>query len=280
MGQTPLSPFTAAMKDSTNNGSQMCIKSGYITGEDQIVVKMAPGGVITNAAIGLLTNSGVNLVFSQLTARLEAVVFDEGLLTEIRTAACGALAAKLFAPSKGGCIGILGSGTQARWQLRLLSSAVSCREVKVFALERLEDFKSEMEAEGWRVTICSDAESVVRSADMLVTVTTTRSPIVKASWIKGRKNMHISCIGADAPGKGEMEPEVIQCADFLCCDAKAQTFERGEFQHAYGKGLVKEADVMEIGEVLSKTNLHRQGAGDDRLTIFDTSGVAVQDLMI
>merc|ERR1712224_379686 len=125
-----------------------------------------------------------------------------------------------------------------------------------------------------------DAETVVRAADLLVTVTTTRKPIVKASWIKGRKNMHISCIGADAPGKGELEPEVVAMADFLCCDAKVQTFERGEFQHALNKGLVKKADVMEIGEVLSKCHLHRKRENDDRLTVFDTSGVAVQDIMI
>jgi ornithine cyclodeaminase len=280
LGQPPIAPFTAALKDKTNAGCQMCIKSGYITGEDQIVVKMAPGGVLTNSAIGFMTNSGINMVFSQLTARLDAIVFDEGLLTEIRTAACGALAAKLFAPPAVSCIGILGSGPQARWQLRMLGSVIACRNVKLFALERLEEFKAEMELEGWRVTVCGDAEAVVRDADLLVTVTTTRTPIVKAAWLRGRKNMHISCIGADAPGKGELEPDVVKMADFLCCDARAQTFERGEFQHAHAKGLLSDADVIEIGEVLSKPSLHRQKSNDDRITIFDTSGVAVQDIMI
>jgi len=259
----------------------MCIKSGYIEGDDSIVVKIAPGGVMTNEAKGLSTNSGLNLVFSQHTARLDAILFDEGLLTEIRTAACGCLAAKLFAPRSTRCIGILGSGIQARWQLRMLAIATPCRQVKVFALDRLTDFKAEMEAEGWSVTACSNAEEVVRAADLLVTVTTTRRPIVKASWIKGRRNMHITCVGADAPGKGELEAEVVPMADFLCCDSKAQTFERGEFQHAQKAGYLSEQKkVHEIGDVVTKPRLHRQGVDDDRLTIFDTSGVAVQDIAI
>jgi len=258
----------------------MCIKSGYIEGDEHIVSKIAPGGVITNSKLGLPTNTGLMLVFSQRTARLEAVLFDEGLLTEIRTAACGALAARLFAPKDVTCIGVIGSGVQARWQLRMLAGVTACREVKLFALERLEEFKTEMEGEGWRVTICADAEQVVARSNLLLTVTTTRKPIVKAAWLKGRKNMHISCIGADSPGKGEMEAEAVACGDFLCCDALVQTFERGEFQHALQAGLIHESQVKEIGHAITDTSCHRQGPGDDRLTIFDTSGVAVQDVMI
>jgi len=228
----------------------------------------------------LPTNTGLNLIFSQHTARLVAILFDEGLLTEIRTAACGALAAQYFAPKQVSSIGVIGSGVQARWQLRMLASVTPCRDVNLFALERLEEFKTEMEKEGWKVTICDNAETVVKKVNLLLTVTTTRKPIIKAEWLKGRRNLHISAIGADSEGKGELEPEVVQMADFLCCDALAQTFERGEFQHALKRGLIKESQVHEIGNVIEKPELHRQGITDDRFTIFDTSGVAVQDIMI
>ena len=92
--------------------------------------------------------------------------------------------------------------------------------------------------------------------------------------------MHISCIGADSVGKGEMEAEAVAAGDFLCCDALVQTFERGEFQHAKQAGIIKDTDVIEIGKAIQDKSCHRQGPNDDRLTIFDTSGVAVQDVMI
>jgi ornithine cyclodeaminase/alanine dehydrogenase-like protein (mu-crystallin family) len=136
-----------------------------------------------------------------------------------------------------------------------------------------------MELEGWNVAICSSAEDVVRNSDLLITVTTTRTPIVKAEWIAGRKNMHITCIGADSPGKGEMDVSIPPMADFLCTDAKVQTIERGEFQHAYAAGTVALDKIMEIGELIERPELHRQD-NDDRLTMFDTSGVAVEDIMI
>jgi len=72
----------------------------------------------------------------------------------------------------------------------------------------------------------------------------------------------------------------VAAADLLVCDSRAQTFERGEFQEAFAKGLIKSDNVLEIGEVLDKPELHRQAEKDERLTIFDSSGVAVQDVMI
>ena len=95
-------------------------------------------------------NSGVMQIYSQDTGRLEALLLDEGLLTEIRTAAAGALASTLLAPTAVSCVGILGTGVQARWQLRFLKNATSCRKVLVFALDRIDEFIAEMNAEGAR----------------------------------------------------------------------------------------------------------------------------------
>jgi len=161
----------------------------------------------------------------------------------------------------------------------MLAAETPCRKVRVFALERLNEFQAEMQAEGWDVTVAKSAEEVVNAANLLVTVTTTRTPIVKAEWLRGRRNMHISCIGADSIGKGELEPEAVALADTLCCDALVQTAERGEFQHAIQAGLIKLEQVVEIGDALC-SNKWSRGPSDDRLTIFDTSGVAVQDIMI
>jgi ornithine cyclodeaminase len=288
MGQPPLHPFI-----DPSDGSQMCIKSGYIEGDEHTVVKMAPGSFLSNtrASIGLPVNTGLNLIFSQNTGRAEAILLDEGLLTEIRTAACGALAASLMAPKALTAIGVLGAGIQARWQLRMLKCVTSCRKVFLYALERLEEFRLEMAAEGWEVHICSSAEEVVKDVELLLTVTTTRKPIVKASWLKARglggegsegtKPLHINCIGADAPGKGELEAECVAMAKLLCTDALVQTVERGEFQHAIAADLIPVESVVEIGELLGmKDSFPNPHDGRGSLTIFDTSGVSVQDIMI
>ena len=272
MGQEPCAPFQAG------GGTQTCVKSGYINGDDFYVSKVATGGFLGNSKAGMSPNTGCMLIFSQGTGRLEAILLDEGLLTEIRTAAAGALASSLLAPKNVSCIGILGTGVQARWQLRFLRNVTPCRKVLVFALDRLEEFCSEMAAEGWQVTAADSIEHMVRSADLVHTVTTARAPLVKKEWV--RKGMHITNIGADAQGKQEMDPAIMAQADLLVTDSRAQTVERGEFQHAVKAGLIDISDVREIGELIGQPELHRQGSDDDRLTIFDTSGVAVEDVQI
>eukprot|EP00937_MAST-01D_sp_MAST-1D-sp2_P007507 g7507.t1 len=269
MGQEPCAAFVAG------GGTQTCVKSGYIDGDDYYVTKVATGGFMGNARDGMSPNTGCMLIYSQRTGRLEAILLDEGLLTEIRTAAAGALASSLLAPKDVRCIGILGSGVQARWQLRFLKNVTATRKVLVFALDRLEEFRDEMAAEGWEVAIADSIEHMVRGSDLVHTVTTARAPLVKREWVS--KGMHITNIGADAPGKQEMDPQIMAQADLLVTDSRAQTAERGEFQHALEAGLVGAGDIVEIGELLGRPELHRQGAHDDRLTVFDTSGVAVED---
>ena len=104
------------------------IKYGYIRGGDHFVIKVA-SGFYGNPALGLSSGQGVMLLFSQKTGAFEAALLDEGHLTDVRTAAAGAVAAKQLAPSDVECIGILGGGTQARLQLEMLGPYTSCRKV-------------------------------------------------------------------------------------------------------------------------------------------------------
>jgi len=274
MGQAPYAHFTV----SDGGTTQTCVKSGYVTGDDFFVIKVATGSFPENIKRSMPSSSGCMQIYSQHTGRLEALLLDEGLLTEIRTAAAGALASSMLAPHNVTCIGILGSGVQARWQLRFLKNVTSCRKVLIFALDRLEEFQTEMNAEGWSVGIANSIEHMVSSCELIHTVTTARAPLVKAEWV--RKGMHITNIGADSPGKQEMDPAIMAKADLLVTDSRLQTAERGEFQHALKAGLIDIKSVHEIGELLDKPELHRKGAADDRLTIFDTSGVAVEDVEI
>lgn len=272
MGQNPLHPFVGGPN------AQTCVKSGYIQGDPYYVIKVAPGGVAENEKIGLPVNSGLMLVFSQQTTRLEALLFDEGLLTEIRTAAASALASSLWMPKDLSAIGIIGAGIQSRWQLRLLKSVTPCRKLFVASRnqERLQRFCKEVAAEGWDAQPVS-AQEVAKNCKLIHTVTSSREPILRREWLQ--PGTHITAVGTDVPGKQELDVSVVAAADLLVCDSLEQTFERGEYQHAAAAGHIDKAKVLEIGALLDRPETHRQ-VGDTRLTIFDSSGTAVQDVMI
>jgi ornithine cyclodeaminase len=95
-----------------------------------------------------------------------------------------------------------------------------------------------------------------------------------------RPGLHITCIGADAPGKTELTPEFVAKADLLVADTIGQTIERGEFRGAIQSGLIQTEFIQSLGKVVQELDFHRKSADDNRLTIFDSSGVALQDCVI
>ena len=137
------------------------IKYGYIKGDDAYVIKIA-SGFYENRDLGLSPNSGLMLMFSQKTGRLETILLDEGYLTNVRTAAAGAVAARHLAPTTVHAIGILGAGCQGRMQLAYLKPVVPCRDVMVWGRnqEELDEYKKEMTPKGYRI------QTTLESADV------------------------------------------------------------------------------------------------------------------
>lgn len=136
--------------------------------------------------------------------------------------------------------------------------------------------------EGWKVEAARKPNDLLETCELIVTTTCSREPLL--GLVAGRastRTQHITCIGADATGKMELSPELIASADLLVADSRLQTKERGEFEEAISCGLVSVEKVLEIGELIKQTALHRAEDGnDERLTIFDSSGVAMQDCVI
>ena len=260
-------------------------------------------------------NSGIMLVFSQRTFAPLAVLLDGGLLTELRTAAAGALAARLFAPRHPGCIGVIGCGVQARYQLRMLAAVTSCRTVKLWARRpaQAETLALELQRDGWHALAVGSAREACVAAGIIVTVTPSRSPLVEYDWLKGRRVLVVA-IGADAPGKQELDVEVVAAADLLIVDSRTQCAERGESQHAAREGKIALSasahggvaepkgqartdvsqavpQIQEIGECVGCVQgmgIEPNASGVRALTsddcpclvIFDSTGVAVQDVVI
>jgi ornithine cyclodeaminase len=272
MGAPPMAPFVSNVE---NYAAQTCVKSGYVTGASSYVIKVASGGHPHQ-------NSGLMQVYSQATGKLEALLLDEGILTELRTAAAGAVAASMFAPRRIEQIGLLGSGIQARYQLRFLTQVTPCRRVLVSGrtFSKTKDFAAEMSREGWSVEYTDDPDELLRSCDLIVTTTSAREPVLGKNTAGRKKTQHITCIGADAPGKMELDLKLVCEADLLVADCLMQTQERGEYEMAIRDGLVQVDHVKEIGSLVDKKELQRTTLYDERLTIFDSSGVAIQDCII
>jgi len=254
----------------------VCIKSGFVKGADKFVVKCA-GGFPGNAKLKKSTSSGLMMVFDQNTGDTDAILFDGGFLTDIRTAIAGAIAATKLAPRKGAlkAIGIVGTGLQARFQLRWLRIVGIVASVYVWgrSLAKSMAFAEEMKEEGFAVTVCEKIEDLCSHCNLIVTTTSARAAIVHGVF----PGTHITAIGSDGLGKRELSTVLVEKADFRVADSRKQCLAFGELSCLPES---EHATVHELGEVLLDSSMHRGGVEDQRITIFDSTGVAIQDVCI
>jgi len=218
-------------------------------------------------------------VFDATTGLPVALLLDNGFLTDIRTAAAGALAADLLARRAIDVVGVLGSGVQARWQIRCLASVRAMGRVIAWSQTEahLAKYCDEMTAEGFHMSAAATAEEVCRAADLLVTATPSRTPLVRADWL--RPGVHVTALGSDSPGKQELEAACLDTADLVVVDRFAQCAAFGELKHALDAGLLTRNDVHgELGIVAAGRKPGR--TGDAQITIADLTGVGFQDTAI
>ena len=253
------------------------IKYGCIVGEPIYVIKIA-SGFHGNAENGLPTGHGMMLVFSQETGLPEAILLDEAYLTDVRAALAGAIGAKYFAPAEVGCIGIVGSGVQARLQLEHLKPLTECRDVLVYGIDEpgLESYQETMAARGFAVGIAPDAAAIGAACNLIVTTTPATAPILLAGHI--RPGTHINAIGSDTPEKQELDTAILAGADLVVADSIEQSLLRGEISQALRAAAIDESKLVEIGTIIAGRAPGR--TAEDQITVFDSTGVAVQDIQI
>jgi len=257
-------------------GGDVHIKYGFLAGDPYYVVKIA-SGFYANPKRGLPSSSGLMLLFRQQTGEPVAVLLDEGRLTDIRTAIAGAVAARHLAPSAVRRIGIVGTGIQARLQLRHLSG-IGCRDVLVWGRgeRQLEAYREEMATAGFTVTTTLDANEILASCELVVTTTPATAPILRTASL--RPGTHITAVGSDTAAKQELETGILASADVVVADSRAQCRERGEIHHALAAGVLAEDRVVELGDVIAGRAAGR--TVEDQITVADLTGVAVQDIAI
>lgn len=218
------------------------------------------------------------LVLSARDGRPLALLQDQGWLTGMRTALAGRIAARLLAPREVKAIGILGTGMQARLQLEQLRPVSACRRVIVWGrsdaeLASYSDFATRL---GFDVQTTRDVKTMAEEANLIVCTTPSREALIARDWI--RPGTHITAVGADAPGKQELDPLLVARADRIIVDSIAQCRQYGEVSHALRAGLIDETQLGEIGALLAGRITGR--SREDEITLVDLTGVAVQDAQI
>jgi len=261
------------------NKGEVDVKTAYIRGRDSFAIKIA-SGFFENYLLGLPSGSGLMVIMSAKTGVPEAVLLDNGYLTNVRTGAAGAVAAKYLARERINTAGVIGSGTQAHYQMIALKLVRDFRRLMIYGIipDEVEQYASEMAPVlGVEIIKAENAEAVVRGSDIVVTTTPSKEPYLKAEWL--HPGLHITAMGADAEEKQELYADVLRHADLLVCDRKSQCFRLGELHHGLEEGVLSQDDeIVELGELTCGRRVSRKD--DEEVTICDLTGVGVQDTVI
>jgi len=193
------------------------IKYGFLKHGSTFTVKIATG-FWKNPERGLPSSNGVVLLFSSETGELLTIFQDEGYLTDMRTAAAGAVAAKYLAPRELDCIGILGAGSQATLQLEYLREVTACRKVKLWA--RSAERAGAIKVPGFDIQVVESPAKVAAAAHLIVCTTAARNWLLGAADV--RPGTHITALGADGGGKQELEPALFALAKIRAVDSLSQ----------------------------------------------------------
>lgn len=253
------------------------VKTGTLRGHPVYIVKVAPWFEV-NVKQGR-PQGGLLAVFDSRTGRTLAVLEDEHYLSDIRTAAAGSVAARILAPAVVGTALVIGSGVQAYWQPQALYRERPFRTLLLWARSndkaialagRLADALPEVD-----LCVVSDIEAAVRRADVLLTTTQARDPLVRGAWL--RSGQHVTAIGADDETKCELDSQALRRARVFV-DARDVASATGEVFRAVQAGDYALADLAgEIGEVLAGAVPGRTSETD--ITIATFAGLGVQDLV-
>jgi ornithine cyclodeaminase len=261
------------------HGGEVDVKAAYVRGLDSFAVKIA-SGFYDNARLGLPSGSGLMILFSSVTGIPQAILLDNAYLTDVRTGAAGAVAARYLARERIETAGVIGSGTQARFQMLALRQVRRFSRLLVYSrdAEHVAAYAAEM---GPRLEVqviaAPDAETVVRESDVVVTTTPARQPYLRAEWL--HPGLHITAMGSDMEDKEELFPEVLARAGLVACDLKSQCVRLGELRGALQAGVLgPDSPVVELGEIVAGRHPGRTSA--DQITVCDLTGVGVQDTAI
>jgi ornithine cyclodeaminase len=218
------------------------------------------------------------ILFSAKTGLVEALLLDNGYLTDVRTAAAGAVAAAHLAPENVETAGVLGTGVQARLQIQAAHLVRPFKRVLVWGRDpaKADVCAREIASTLGIIAETATAERAVRESQLVITTTPSREPVLRAGWL--HPGLHITAMGSDQAGKNEIEPQAVARADLYVCDRFSQAEELGELRAARAAGVLSGIVPPELGEIIAGSKTGRKSPDD--ITICDLTGTGAQDTAI
>lgn len=248
------------------------VKAGYLHGARHFAVKAASGFYAQDPP----ALDGLVVVFDARDGSPAAFLLDGGYITDVRTGAAGGVAARHLAPERVRTVAVIGSGGQARQQLDALAVVrPGFSDVRVWGrnsehVARCIDDLAVRLGPGRAVAASPSVQDAVRDADVVITCTASREPLVRREWLE--PGAHLTAVGSDGVDKQELDPAILEAADVLVVDSREQCLRLGELQHAPG-----EADrAVELGAVCDGSAPGRTDQA--QLTVCDLTGLGVQDV--
>jgi ornithine cyclodeaminase len=230
-----------------------------------------------NAAIGKDAHQGGVMLFDGETGEMIAVI-NASAITAIRTAAVSALATRLLSREDAGDLAIIGAGVQARSHLGAMNCVRPLRRVRIAArsFENAKHFANEMQSQCAAVIEpVAATEAAVRGADIIVTATTSREPVLRREWIS--PGAHINAIGTFSPKAREVDTDTIAAATLFVDRRESALNEAGDYLIAAQEGAIGPEHIRaDLGEVL--TGVHPGRTTPEEITVFKSLGLAIEDL--
>jgi ornithine cyclodeaminase len=261
--------------DVPENRGEIHVKAGYLHGSPSYAVKMV-SGFANNPARGLPANDGMVVVFDAKTGAPAAFLLDNGYITDFRTAAAGAVAVKHLALEKVRCVAVIGTAGQARYQVELAGKVRTFEEVCVWGRDsgKARACAADLDSRGFRATVAKSVESAVSQAEVVITATASREPLVRAEWL--RAGTTVVAVGSDSPEKQELDVDVLARANRVVADSIAQCLRLGEIHHGVERGVIVAEKITELGEITAGRSPGR--TSPDEIIVCDLTGVGVQDV--
>ncbi|AUX77509.1 ornithine cyclodeaminase family protein [Sinorhizobium fredii] len=251
-------------------------KLGYYKANEVISMKASSGGFVDNPTAHGVPNGMATIFLFDARSGALICVMDGSLILGLRTGASGAVSVRALARKEARKITSIGTGNQARMQIRAINEIMKIEEIHAWDNhpDTLSRYKTDIESEfGIPVIMANSKKEAVEQADILITTTRGKGSLVEADWVK--PGTHIVAIGTDQRGKQELDPEIFRNAK-LVVDSISQCTEKGETWHPLDRNIITRNDIHgEIGEVLLGQKPGRES--DDEITIFDSTGMAIQD---
>jgi ectoine utilization protein EutC len=266
-------PDILSMDIAENNG-EVDVKTAHIKGWKQFAIKISPG-FFNNPSIGLPSLNGLMVLFNAHTGLVDAVLFDEGYLTDVRTALAGALASQYLALSNAHHVAVVGAGAQARLQVEALLLVRPITHLSVYARDphKAQLFSQQMATDFGLVTnACSSVKAACKQAQILITTTASTSPLVTLDDLPA--GIHITAIGSDNPHKRELDKHLVTSADLLVVDQITQSQTMGELK----KIPIESLTILTLGKLIAQQQYPR--INEQQISLCDLTGTGVQDTAI